>query len=195
MAQRKTPLQKPSPAELHSASLRILHWFFAYPDRDWTFTEICENTNTAKKTALPILDAFFKDKVIKKTELGRSWRLVANTESPYFIRMKIATNLANIYGTTLVDQIREAYPQAKSITLFGSFRKGEDAPGSDMDIAVEIPGTKQPRIEHFSTIISIGYRPNVSVNVLLFSRDTTDINLFSNIVNGIVLDGFLEAKP
>lgn len=195
MVQRKTPLQKPSKAELHSASLRILYWFFAYPDRDWTFTEICKNTNTAKKTALPILATFFNEQVIKKTELGRSWRLIANVESPYFKRIKIASNLANIYSTMLLDQIREAYPQARSITLFGSFRKGEDAPGSDVDIAVEIPGTKQPHVERFSTITTLGYRPNVFVNVLLFSRDNIDINLFSNIVNGIVLDGFLEAKP
>jgi len=40
-----------------------------------------------------------------------------------------------------------------------------------------------------------GYRKNVSVNLHIFSRNKIDINLFSNIVNGIVLEGFLEAKP
>ena len=42
---------------------------------------------------------------------------------------------------------------------------------------------------------NLGYRPNVPVNLYVFSRKKVDINLFSNIVNGIVLEGFLEAKP
>ncbi|HLC32270.1 MAG TPA: nucleotidyltransferase domain-containing protein [Candidatus Nanoarchaeia archaeon] len=195
MVDRKTSALKQSPGDLFLARERILYWFFAYPDSDWTFTEICEQTRTAKKTAMRIVDELFKNKFIKKNELGRSWRLMAETSNPAFVRHKITANFSQIYGSTLVDQIQEAYPQAKAIILFGSFRKGEDVPGSDLDIAVEIQGAQPPRIEQFSTMTFIGYRPNVPVNVLVFSRNAIDINLFSNIVNGIVLDGFLEAKP
>ena len=39
-----------------------------------------------------------------------------------------------------------------------------------------------------------GYRTNVPVNIHLFSEKNINLNLFSNISNGIILDGFLEVK-
>jgi hypothetical protein len=43
--------------------------------------------------------------------------------------------------------------------------------------------------------VDIGYRKNVLVNLHLFTRNRVDLNLFANIANGIVLEGFLEARP
>ena len=41
----------------------------------------------------------------------------------------------------------------------------------------------------------LGYRKKVNVNLHVFSRNKIDLNLFVNIANGIVLDGFLEVRP
>ena len=43
--------------------------------------------------------------------------------------------------------------------------------------------------------MNIGYRKNVPVNVHVFSRNKIDLNLFANIANGIILEGFLEVRP
>ncbi|MBI4146278.1 nucleotidyltransferase domain-containing protein [Candidatus Woesearchaeota archaeon] len=193
MSKNKPLSGKKVSAELFTAAARIMQWFFSFPDSDWTLTEVCEQTKTAKKTASPLIEEAIKKGLILKNHFGRSWRLMANKASLQFVRLKIASNLANIYCTPLVDEIRRAYPQARSITLFGSFRKGEDERKSDLDIAIELPGLSA-RVERFRTV-TIGYRDNIKVNLLLFSRDKVDINLFANIANGIVLDGFLEVKP
>jgi len=193
MKKRKAPSQEA--AELWTAAARILQWFFSFPDNDWTLTEICVNTQTAKKTASPIIEDFIARGLVLKNTFGRSWRLMSNARSPLFTRMKIAANFTNVYAGPVVDHVRAAYPQARAIILFGSFRKGEDGRASDLDIAVEIPGLSQPKQVEAFQVVSLGYRPQVKVNLQVFSRDSVDINLFANIANGIVLDGFLEVRP
>lgn len=188
-------LQSANPSELTAAYIRILFWFFAVPNKDFTFNEICQATKTSKTTAGAVIQDLEKKELIIKTVLGKLWRLSANLQSPKFRHAKIAYNLDQIYGTNILDFILKMYPQARAIMLFGSFRKGEDILESDLDIAAEVPGTKQMRVELVGTIGKLGYRENVKVNLHLFSRENVDVNVFSNIANGIVLYGFLEVKP
>ena len=79
--------------------------------------------------------------------------------------------------------------------MFGSYRKGDDTDKSDIDLAIEIVGNEDIKIVQLGAIPQIGYRKNVPVNLHIFSRNKIDLNLFNNIVNGIVLEGFLEASP
>jgi predicted nucleotidyltransferase len=79
--------------------------------------------------------------------------------------------------------------------LFGSYRRGDDTEKSDIDIAVEILEDKELQIFELGKIAEFGYRENVPVNLHVFSRKKIDLNLFSNIANGFVLEGFLEVRP
>jgi len=83
----------------------------------------------------------------------------------------------------------------KAIYLFGSYRKGDDNEKSDIDIAVEVLDNKDIRIIEAGIISKFGFRKNVKINLHIFSKNKVDFNLFSNIVNGILLEGFLEVKP
>jgi len=188
-------IKSASPEELTVAHQRIIFWFAAFPNVDFTFNEVCKATKTAKTTAKTIIEKLEKEQIIKKTVLGKLWRLVANLESAKFRQIKMVLNLDLLLATNTVEFILNSYPQARTIVLFGSFRKGEDLPSSDIDIAVEIPGLRQTIVEQMGTINQFGFRENVKVSVLKFSRESIDLNLFANIVNGIVLHGFLEAKP
>jgi hypothetical protein len=85
-------------------------------------------------------------------------------------------------------------PSAKAIILFGSYRKGDDTEQSDIDIAAEISGNELPKIIELGFLQNHGYRKDVRINLYIFSRNHVDINLFSNIANGIVLTGFLEVR-
>ncbi|MAF35906.1 hypothetical protein CL622_02190, partial [archaeon] len=66
---------------------------------------------------------------------------------------------------------------------------------SDIDIAIEVVGNKELQIKELTTISKLGYRKNVVVNAHIFSRSKIDKNVFANIANGIVLQGFLEVQP
>ena len=108
---------------------------------------------------------------------------------------KISYNLELIYESRVLDAIQKNFQNPRSIILFGSYRKGDDMESSDLDIAVEMLDDEETKIFQIGTIPKLGYRENVKVNVLKFTRKKVDLNLFANLVNGIVLFGFLEARP
>jgi len=82
-----------------------------------------------------------------------------------------------------------------AIIIFGSYRWGTDNEKSDIDIAVEVLDNQDMRIENLGVIEQVGFRTNVVVNLHIFSRNRVDLNLFTNIANGILLDGILEVHP
>ena len=95
----------------------------------------------------------------------------------------------------ILQEIHKKFGNSRSIILFGSYRWGDDNEKSDIDIAVEILGDKEVKIFKLGVIQKLGYRQNIPVNLHIFSRNKIDLNLFSNIANGIVLEGFLEVRP
>ncbi|HIG96563.1 TPA: nucleotidyltransferase domain-containing protein [Candidatus Woesearchaeota archaeon] len=180
--------------ELTSSTLRILSWFCAYPEKEFTFNEICTATGTSKTVAKQVIEIFIKKGVIIRNILGKLWRLAVNQESEYFKQIKIVLNFQQIYLSGIANAIRKSYPQARAIILFGSYRKGDDISTSDLDIAVEIPGNLALTVENFQTC-ALGYREKVQVKLHLFCRQKIDPNVFANIANGIILNGFLEVRP
>ncbi|MBI3026708.1 nucleotidyltransferase domain-containing protein [Candidatus Woesearchaeota archaeon] len=100
-----------------------------------------------------------------------------------------------IYESNITKEINKVIDNPRAIILFGSYRKGDDTENSDIDLAVEVLDDKEIEILKFGVFPSFGYRKNVVVNLHIFSRNKIDLNLFANIANGIVLEGFLEAKP
>jgi len=51
------------------------------------------------------------------------------------------------------------------------------------------------QIIDLGTVEQLGYRKNVRINLHVFSRNKINLNLFSNISNGIVIEGFMEVRP
>lgn len=181
-------------SDITAAEIRIRNWFFDFPDKEFSFNEICEQTDTSKTTASIVVQNLIAKGWATKQVIGKLWRLSANMSNMRFKHYKIVHNLELIYGTNVLEYIQTNYPMPRAIVLFGSYRKGDDISTSDIDLAVEIPGT-QGIITQEAAIDILGYRKNVKINIHTFSRQTVDINLFNNIANGIVLSGFLEVKP
>jgi len=173
---------------------KIMNWFFSCPEKEVTLNELCKLSKVSKSNVSKTLNKLIVKGLVLKTPRANLWRLRANTSSVSFQRKKIAWNLNLVSETGIVELVRQKYPQTRVITLFGSYRKGDDISTSDIDIAVIAPNIKETEISTIAHIQKLGHRTNVSVNLHLCSYKTVDINLFSNIVNGIVLSGFLEAK-
>jgi predicted nucleotidyltransferase len=129
-------------------------------------------------------------------ELGRLWQISAVPRHPYFITRKIPMNIRYAYEYGIVDDVLRRWPEARSIVLFGSYRKGDDDENSDMDIAIEVlDDLPQAQILKLGEA-KLGFRTKpVTVNGLLYNRRTVDKNVFASIANGFVLHGFLEVKP
>lgn len=179
--------------ETNQAYNKILYWFFSFPDKEISLNELVKKLKISKTTANKIITKLIKEKFIKREIIGKTWRLSCNIEHEYNKSKKICYNLNMIYESKIIGEIHKKI-NSQSIILFGSYRKGDDTEGSDIDIAVEILGNKELKIEEFLTFKKFGYRKNVEVNLHIFSRSKINNNLFSNIANGIILDGFLEVK-
>jgi predicted nucleotidyltransferase len=124
--------------------------------------------------------------------VGKSWRIKCNKKHIFNKTKKVAFNMQMVYSSDIIPNINKLFPNFQAIILFGSFRKGDDIENSDIDIAINILGKNELKIEELGIINKFGYRKKMKINLHIFSKDKIDKNLFSNIANGIVLEGFLE---
>ncbi len=190
---KKNKLKGISIPEKVRAYEKILAWFFAYPSKEFSLNELCKDLDISKKSTNEIISQLEKEGFIHKEIVGKLWRIRANPKHIYFITKKIPQNLMHIYESGIIDWINNNIPNAKAIILFGSYRWGEDIEESDLDIAVEILGNEPPVMQNLN-LEKLGYKKNVKINLFIFSRNYVDLNVFSNIANGIILQGFLEVR-
>lgn len=188
-------LKKTDVAELKEPYTKCVQWFFAYPDKEIGLNNLAEALGIAKTTARRVVLQLVNEGFLVKEELGKVWRIYCNKNHVYNHTLKIAFNLEKVYLSGILPEIYRIIPNARAVVLFGSYRKGDDTENSDVDIAVEVLGNKELKIIELGILPELGHRKNVAVNLHIFSRNKIDLNLFSNIANGIVLEGFLEARP
>lgn len=184
--------------ELNEAYQKVMYWFFSYPNREIGLNDLSEELQIAKTTAKKIIEIMEKEGFLIKKVYGKAWRIVCNQKHSYNQSKKIAFNLSMVYEAYhrgLKDSILKIVGNAKAISLFGSYRLGDDTEESDVDLAVEVEDNEELRIVELGKIPKFGYRDEVVINLHIFSRNKIDINLFSNIANGIILEGFLEVRP
>jgi len=74
------------------------------------------------------------------------------------------------------------------IILFGSYSKGEDIEKSDIDLYIETTNNKKLRLNKFENTL------NRKIHIFSFKSidKVPNKDLSNNIINGIVLNGFLE---
>lgn len=190
----KINLKKYEQLELSSGFLNILYWFFAYPDMKITLSELAKELGIAKTTASRIVNDLLKENFLVVEEIGRAWGISCNINHPYNKTIKIGYNLQQIYLSGIIEEIYKQIGNPKAIILFGSYRKGDDISKSDLDIAVEVVGNEELKIFTLGNLPLLGLRKDVPINLYIFSRNKVDLNIFANIANGIVLDGFLEVR-
>ncbi len=185
---------KKAEIDVNEAFQKVLIWFFSFPNREISLSDLAVNLKISKLTASTVVKQLVRIGFLKVEPLGRIWRITCNKGHIFNYSRKVAYNLILIQESGIMAEIRRIIPNSQAVVLFGSYRKGDDTEKSDIDIAVEVLGNDEPKI-HTLGNIDIGYRTGVEVNLHIFSRNKVDLNLFANIANGIVLDGFLEGRP
>ncbi|MFH1590291.1 MAG: nucleotidyltransferase domain-containing protein [archaeon] len=143
--------------------------------------------HTSVKHNLNILK---KEGIIEELEEKKGSRAFptyrAATGSDQYRLYKKAENYLSLLESGLVEHIeKEAMPDC--IVLFGSFQRGEDVEGSDIDLYVQAKASEIKTQAH-ERILDRKIE-------LHFAEDFRSLpeELRSNIINGIVLHGFLEA--
>ena len=177
------------------AAQKVLYVLSKYPDKEFSLSDLAKESGVAKANIGGFIRALEAERIIKVERLSKIWRISANRENPGFLKAKILLNLEHIYTTGLTEILNEHYHNPKAIVLFGSYRKGEDISGSDIDIAIEKDDVKEYTTVRLNELLNLEKRLDRKIQVHLFNRKSVDVNLFNNIANGIVLSGFLEVRP
>lgn len=177
-----------------TAKNKIAEILFKYPEKEFSLSDLAREAGVAKANIGNILSEFQEAGIITIEKLTKIWRIKANQTNQLFIRSKIIYNLRFVYRSGLIEYIIEHFKNPKSITLFGSFRKGEDLSNSDVDIAIESDEIKEYKTMNLRELTEFEKIIGRRIQIHIFNRNNIDINLFNNIANGIVLWGFLEVK-
>lgn len=128
-----------------------------------------------------------KEKDLIKIEVTKTINFISfNRDNPKAIELKRVENLKQIYLSGLSDFLEERFAGA-AILVFGSYGRGEDTKGSDIDIAIIGRKEKDLELEKFETSL------NRKINVNFYnSWKDIQIQLKNNILNGIVLHGSVD---
>jgi len=190
-------LKKVELMELNEAYNKVLYWFFSFPNMEIGLNDLSENLSISKTTAKKVINRMVEENFLIKKVYGKAWGITCNKDHYYNYTRKVAFNLTLVYD--FYEDVRfhifSKVGNSKAVVLFGSYRKGDDIETSDIDLAIEVADNKELKIIESGFIPLFGYREKVKVNLHIFSRNKIDINFFSNIANGIVLEGFLEVRP
>ena len=170
--------------------LSTLDFFFQSPSKDHYLMDISRKIGLAHTSVKKNLDKLVRLGLIKETVEKKGSRKFplykADTSNKIFKRYKSIYNITSIIESNLIEFIEEKLAP-KSIVVFGSYQRGEDAEESDIDIFVEC---KKEELN-----LSL-YEKNLKRKIELHFNDNFQNypkELKNNIINGIVLRGYLEA--
>lgn len=180
------------------ALIEVLDFLVQRPFTSFSLSELAKLTKVSKSRASKIVKELEKSEFIKTSHISNLLRIQFNRENMRGVGYKIAHNIYKIYESGIIEYILNKWGTPKAIILFGSVRKGEDEPGSDIDIAVEINEEKPLEIlsieKEAKTLKEYEKEWEREFKILFFNRKKVDKNVFLNIANGIVIHGFLEVK-
>lgn len=170
---------------------KVLEVFFVYPITFFTVREISRLRNITHPTVITCLQKLhhlgLTAKVLQKnkTGIGNTLLWKANTSAEIYKIYKKVHNLKQLYFSSLIEKIAfETAPNA--IVLFGSYAKGEDMEQSDIDLFV-ISREKDISLKSYEKKlhrkINLTFEPNLQ---------SLNKEFLNNIINGIVLYGYLE---
>jgi len=170
--------------------LKVADVFFNEPTKMHYLVEISRNINLSHTSVKNYLIELKKQKIIREKLLIKGTRkfpyFKANINDSSYVYYKKLNNNLTLKKSGLIEFLRDKL-MPKSIVLFGSYQKGQDIEDSDIDLFVECK-------EQDINVKSFEKKLNRKIQ-LHFKQNFSDYpeELKNNIVNGVVLYGYLEA--
>ena len=167
---------------------RIREYFFINPTTQLRVRHI------EKTLALPLPSVIRYTKeleiegILKKEVISNVTFYSADRASKDFLLEKKLFNIKSLYSSGLVEHLALSYHNP-TIFLFGSYAKGEDIEKSDIDLYLETPKTSSINLEKFEKKL----KRSIQVFIYKSIQQVENKELANNIINGISLNGFMEA--
>lgn len=166
--------------------------FFRFPTKEYTLKDISKSIHLAHTSVKSNLQYLIRVGLIQRRKEKKGKRRFplyrANRDNKLFIQYKKIYNLQALLESGFIAFL-EKQLLPKSIVVFGSYQRGEDTEESDLDIFVE---TKKEDLNLTNFEKKLARKVELHFNEHFTSYPK---ELKNNIINGIVVHGFLEGYP
>ena len=164
---------------------RVLKVFLDSPTEPHRLREIARECGLAPLSVKNYLEQLQNENLITKTVKNNNPTYKAQRDGERFKLYKRLSILYELHESGLVDYLwKKLSPEA--IILFGSHAKGEGVEDSDIDLAV-IGVIQTAEVSRFEKLL------DSRVHIVSYKSLTdTTAELRSNILNGIILKGYVE---
>jgi len=143
------------------------------------------------KLPLPSVIRYCKElkneELLVTIKIGNVVFYTSNRVNNNFILEKRLFNIKQIYKSGLADYLKSELINPV-IILFGSYAKGEDIEDSDIDLYIETHSKEFIDLKKFERILNRKVQTFRNKNI----KEIKNKHLTNNILNGIVLNGFIE---
>ena len=166
---------------------KILNLFFEFPSGKFHIRDISRRVELNPNTVLNIVNQLVKDKLLIREKKPHLVEIRANIDEK-FIRLKRIYNLNRIYENGFIEFLMNKF-SPESISLIGSYSRGEDVEESDIEIVII---TKK----EYETLSLLKFESKLKRKIHLIISDYKKLSdeFYINLINGIVLEGYLNKR-
>ena len=166
---------------------KIKEYFFVNPTAKLRVRHIEKTLKLPLPSVIRYCRELKKEGILTTIKTGNVGFYTADRTNSSFLLEKKLYNIKSLYASGLVEflKIKLSNP---SLIVFGSYARGEDIESSDIDLYLETPSKKEINLERFEKLLNrkIQVFRHKSISEIKNKR------LANNILNGIVLNGFVE---
>ncbi len=126
--------------------IRALEIVLSNPNIKFSVNGLAKTAKIAPSAAKYSLDYMFKQDLITRNVVGRTYQYQANLLNGVCRQWKILFSLQHIHESKLIENLKKT-PTVTNITLYGSVAMGIDDNKSDIDILVIVTATRSHSIE------------------------------------------------
>lgn len=171
---------------INNIKQKIKEYFFLNPTIRLRVRHIEKTVKVHLPSAIRYARELEKERILKILDISGVKFYSANRASRNFLVEKKLFNIHQLYLSGFIDFLAEELNNP-TIIVFGSYSIGEDIESSDIDIYIETQSKKKVNLEKFEKKLQRRIQLFIYKNI----NDVENKELRNNIINGIVLNGFI----
>ena len=171
---------------------RIMRMLFEKPSYKFHLRELARMARGHPNTARAAAQLLEKEGIARIEKRKHLTEISADIESKAFVRKKRAFNFEQIYGSGVIEYLAKRF-DPESISVMGSYSRGEDIEKSDIDVVVIKPLAKEKneKGEDIGTFESVLKR---RIHLIVADYREMSDEFYTNLINGMLLYGYLRKK-
>ena len=166
---------------------KIKEYFFMNPTAKLRVRQIEREIKMPLPSVIRYCKELEEEEILKKESISGVSTYSADRNSKKFLVAKRLFNIGLIFESGLIEYIVKEYFNPV-VVLFGSYSKGEDTEDSDIDLYIETSSKKEIRLIKFEKTLKRKIQAFKYSNI----NQIKNTHLSNNIINGVVLNNFLE---